>query len=205
MLHLKKTATEDLPVYDRILSTALDLFVERGYHNVSIHDIQKMANVSIGSIYNHFGGKEGVAKALYYHLIREMEELVADVIDENLSFRESCNRIISLLFEYTESKRNIVAYVLHAKHQEFLPDEPPICSSTPFKTMRNIVQRGMESGEIRDGDPWVVASGVFGGAIRLIHLRLDGVLNVPLPELYDELIDCMWHGMEPISIEESVA
>ncbi|MCG8083292.1 MAG: TetR/AcrR family transcriptional regulator, partial [Candidatus Thiodiazotropha taylori] len=51
MLHLKKTATEDLPVYDRILSTALDLFVERGYHNVSIHDIQKMANVSIGSIY----------------------------------------------------------------------------------------------------------------------------------------------------------
>ncbi|MCG8083293.1 MAG: TetR/AcrR family transcriptional regulator, partial [Candidatus Thiodiazotropha taylori] len=184
---------------------ALDLFVERGYHNVSIHDIQKMANVSIGSIYNHFGGKEGVAKALYYHLIREMEELVADVIDENLSFRESCNRIISLLFEYTESKRNIVAYVLHAKHQEFLPDEPPICSSTPFKTMRNIVQRGMESGEIRDGDPWVVASGVFGGAIRLIHLRLDGVLNVPLPELYDELIDCMWHGMEPISIEESVA
>ncbi|MEW8322150.1 MAG: TetR/AcrR family transcriptional regulator [Candidatus Thiodiazotropha taylori] len=205
MLHLKKTATEDLPVYDRILSTALDLFVERGYHNVSIHDIQKLANVSIGSIYNHFGGKEGVAKALYYHLIREMEELVADVIDENLSFRESCNRIISLLFEYTESKRNIVAYVLHAKHQEFLPDEPPICSSTPFKTMRNIVQRGMESGEIRDGDPWVVASGVFGGAIRLIHLRLDGVLNVPLPELYDELIDCMWHGMEPISIEESVA
>ncbi|MCG8027226.1 MAG: TetR/AcrR family transcriptional regulator [Candidatus Thiodiazotropha taylori] len=205
MLHLKKTATQDLPVYDRILSTALDLFVERGYHNVSIHDIQKMANVSIGSIYNHFGGKEGVAKALYYHLIREMEELVADVIDENLSFRESCNRIISLLFEYTESKRNIVAYVLHAKHQEFLPDEPPICSSTPFKTMRNIVQRGMESGEIRDGDPWVVASGVFGGAIRLIHLRLDGVLNVPLPELYDELIDCMWHGMEPISIEESVA
>ncbi|MBV2123121.1 MAG: TetR/AcrR family transcriptional regulator [Candidatus Thiodiazotropha sp. (ex Ctena orbiculata)] len=205
MLHLKKTATQDLPVYDRILSTALDLFVERGYHNVSIHDIQKMANVSIGSIYNHFGGKEGVAKALYYHLIREMEELVADVIDENLSFRESCNRIISLLFQYTESKRNIVAYVLHAKHQEFLPDEPPICSSTPFKTMRNIVQRGMESGEIRDGDPWVVASGVFGGAIRLIHLRLDGVLNVPLPELYDELIDCMWHGMEPISIEESVA
>ncbi|MCG8016738.1 MAG: TetR/AcrR family transcriptional regulator [Candidatus Thiodiazotropha sp. 'RUGA'] len=205
MLHLKKTATQDLPVYDRILSTALDLFVERGYHNVSIHDIQKMANVSIGSIYNHFGGKEGVAKALYYHLIREMEELVADVIDENLSFRESCNRIISLLFEYTESKRNIVAYVLHAKHQEFLPDEPPICSSTPFKTMRNIVQRGMESGEIREGDPWVVASGVFGGAIRLIHLRLDGVLNVPLPELYDELIDCMWHGMEPISIQESVA
>lgn len=202
MLHLKKDVEEKKPVDGRILSSALDLFVERGYHNVSIHDIQKQANVSIGSIYNHFGGKEGVAKALYYHLIKEMDELVADVISEGLGFRESCNRIIYQLFDYTETKHNIVAYVLHAKHQEFLPDEPPICSATPFKTMRNIVQQGMDSGEIRKGDPWVVASVVFGGAIRLIHLRLDGVLDTPLPTLYEELIDCMWEGVKPKSTEE---
>ncbi|PUB89993.1 MAG: TetR family transcriptional regulator, partial [gamma proteobacterium symbiont of Ctena orbiculata] len=135
----------------------------------------------------------------------EMEELVKDVVDEGLGYRESCNRIIYMLFEYTETKRNIIAYVLHAKHQEFLPDEPPICSSTPFKTMRNIVQQGIESGEIREGDPWVIASSVFGGAIRLIHLRLDGVLKEPLPKLYDELIDCMWQGVTPAAIQESVA
>jgi AcrR family transcriptional regulator len=200
MPHLKKTPPANPPVDGRILTTALDLFVERGFHNVSIHDIQKQANVSIGSIYNHFGGKEGVAKALYYHLIREMEGLVEDVIAEDLGFRESCNRIIFLLFEYTETKRNIIAYVLHAKHQEFLPDEPPICSSTPFKTMRNIVQEGIDSGEIRAGNPWVIASTIFGGAIRLIHLRLDGVIDEPLPNLYDELIDSMWHGMLPAEV-----
>ncbi|MES9945867.1 MAG: TetR/AcrR family transcriptional regulator [Candidatus Thiodiazotropha sp.] len=205
MPYLKKMTPADAPVDSRILSTALDLFVERGFHNVSVHDIQKLANVSIGSIYNHFGGKEGVAKALYYHLIKEMENLVEDVIAEDLSFRESCNRIIYLLFEYTETKRNIVAYVLHAKHQEFLPDEPPICSSTPFKTMRDIVQKGIDSGEIRPGHPWVIASAIFGGAIRLIHLRLDRVIDEPLPNLYDELIDCMWHGMVPTSVSEIVA
>jgi AcrR family transcriptional regulator len=204
MPHLKKVTPLDAPVDGRILSTALDLFVERGFHNVSVHDIQKQANVSIGSIYNHFGGKEGIAKALYYHLIREMEELVEDVIAEDLSIRDSCNRIIYLLFEYTETKPNIIAFVLHAKHQEFLPEEPPICSSTPFKTMRNIVQRGIESGEIRGGDPWVMASTIFGGAIRLIHLRLDGVLEQSLPDLYDELVNTMWHGMLPTSVNEAV-
>lgn len=205
MHYLKKMTPANAPVDIRILSTALDLFVERGFHNVSVHDIQKQANVSIGSIYNHFGGKEGVAKALYYHLITEMENLVKDVIAEDLSFRESCNRIIYLLFEYTETKRNIVAYVLHAKHQEFLPDEPPICSSTPFKTMRDIVQKGIDSGEIRPGHPWVIASTIFGGAIRLIHLRLDQVITEPLPNLYDELIDCMWHGMVPTAVSKVVA
>lgn len=163
MPYLKKSTPEKEPVDCRILTAALDLFVERGFHNVSVHDVQKSANVSIGSIYNHFGGKEGIAKALYYHLMKEFEEMIDEVISEDLTSRERCNKIIALLFEYTETRRNIISYMLHAKHREFLPDEPPICSSSPFKAMRNIVQQGIQAGEIRQGEPWIAAATVFGG------------------------------------------
>jgi TetR/AcrR family transcriptional regulator, repressor of fatR-cypB operon len=197
MPYLKMQPVEMESVDCRIMTSALDLFVERGFHNVSVHDVQRRANVSIGSIYNHFGSKEGLAKSLYYHLVKEFEEMVEDIIDEDLSIRERCNRLIWQLLEYTETRRNIVAFMLHAKHREFLPDEPPVCSAAPFKAMRNIVQQGMEAGEIRDGDPWVVAATVFGGAIRLIHLRLDGVINQPITQYYGELIDCTWQGISP--------
>ena len=197
MPYLIKQAPTPQPVDSRILTAALDLFVERGFHNVSVHDVQRNANVSIGSIYNHFGGKEGIAKALYYHLLKEFEEMVESVIAEDLSNKERCNKIIGLLFEYTESRRNIVSFMLHAKHREFLPDEPPICSATPFQGMRGIVQRGIEAGEIRRGNPWVVAATVFGGAIRMIHLRLDGVIKEPLTKYYNEVVACMWQGMNP--------
>ena len=80
MPYLKKPVPQPEPIDCRILSAALDLFVRDGYHNVSIHHIQKQANVSIGSIYNHFGGKEGVARALYIHILKEMEELVDDCL-----------------------------------------------------------------------------------------------------------------------------
>jgi AcrR family transcriptional regulator len=183
------------PVNRRIMSAALDLFVERGYHNVSVHDVQKQANVSIGSIYNHFGGKEGIAKALYYHLVKELEQTIEAVMAEEISFRERCNRIIALLFEYTETQRNTISFMLHAKHREFLPDEPPICSSSPFKLMRSIVEQGIHAGEIRNSDPWAAASTVFGGAIRMIQLRLDGIIEQPLTTYYDELLSCMWGGM----------
>lgn len=196
MPYLNKEAPSPEPVDCRILSAALNLFVERGFHNVSVHDVQKNANVSIGSIYNHFGGKEGIAKAIYYHLLNEFDQMIEQVMAEDLSNRERCNKIIALLFEYTESRRNVISYMLHAKHREFLPGEPPICSASPFKAMRNIVQQGMEAGEIRQGDPWVVSAAVFGGAIRLIHLRLDGVIDEPLTEKYDEAVACMWLGME---------
>ncbi|WP_459871307.1 TetR/AcrR family transcriptional regulator, partial [Endothiovibrio diazotrophicus] len=149
-------------------------------------------------IYNHFGGKEGIAKALYHHLIGELEEMMQEVMAEQVSHRERCNRIIQLLFEYTETRRNIVAYMLHGKHREFLSDEPPLCSATPFIAMRDIVDRGMECGEIRRGDPWVIASAVFGGAIRMIHLRLDGVIEGPLMVHYDELIDCTRGGLQAV-------
>ena len=199
MPYLKKNAPTPEPVDCRILTAALDLFVERGFHNVSVHDVQKQANVSIGSIYNHFGGKEGIAKALYYHLLTEFEEMVNEVVNEDLTIRERCNKIIRLLFEYTETRPHIISYMLHAKHREFLPDEPPICSSTPFIAMRNIVQQGIENGEVRSGDPWVIAASVFGTAIRMIHLRLDGVIKKPLMKYYDEVIDCTWSGTNPVS------
>jgi AcrR family transcriptional regulator len=190
-----ETNLETEPVNRRIMFAALDLFVEHGYHNVSVHDIQKHANVSIGSIYNHFGGKEGIAKALYYHLVNELEQIIEEVMAQEVSFRERCNRIISLLFEYTETRRNSISFMLHAKHREFLPNEPPICSSTPFRLMRSMVEQGMEAGEIRNSDPWAAASTVFGGAIRMIQLRLDGIIEQPLRTYYEDLLTCMWGGM----------
>ena len=197
MPYLKKDPPNPESLDCRILSSALDLFVEHGFHSVSIHDVQKSANVSIGSIYNHFGSKEGIARALYYHLLKEFEELIADVIALDIPNVQRCNRIIALLFEYTETRRNIIAFMLHAKHREFLPDEPPVCSSSAFTAMRDIVEWGMAEGEIDQGDAWVVTSTVFGSTIRMIHLRLDGLIKTPLPEYYDELIERIWMSLIP--------
>jgi TetR/AcrR family transcriptional regulator, repressor of fatR-cypB operon len=195
MPYLTRVAPNPEPIDCRILTAALKLFVNNGYHNVSIHDVQKAADVSIGSIYKHFGGKEGVAKALYLHLLNEMNEMMDSVIELDLSAIEQCNRIIQLLFKYTETRSDIIAFVLHAKHTEFISDEPPICSAEPFQKLRDVVQQGMDAGEIQALDNWVATSAIFGGAIRLIHLRLDGVIQKPLPDMYNQLIASIWNGM----------
>lgn len=201
MPYLTRETPSPEPIDCRILTAALDLYVSKGYHNVSIHEIQKQANVSIGSIYNHFGGKEGIAKALYDHLLNEMNEMVDSVIEQGGNSIDQCNSIIALLFEYTETRSNIIAYILHAKHGEFINDEKPMCCGEPFQRMRNIVQQGIDNGEIKSGNSWVASSSIFGPAIRLIHLRLDGVIDLLLPELYDETINSIWSGM---SVQNSI-
>ncbi len=196
MPYLNRIPPDPEPIDCKILNAALDLFVEKGYHNVSIHNVQKESNVSIGSIYKHFGGKEGVAKALYDRLLEEMDELVDRITNEFSGVKERSEQIVRLLFEYTETHTNIIAYVFHAKHTEFISDEQPICSSSPFKKMRNIIQEGMDSGELRKTDPWIAASSVFGSAIRMIHLRLDGTIKNPLPVYADDVLKVVWQGME---------
>lgn len=195
MPYLTRKVENPEPIDCKILSAALELFVADGFHSVSVHDIQKQADVSIGSIYRHFGGKEGIAKALYKHLLNEMDEMLDSVQKSKATPIEQCNKIIYLLFEYTETRKNIIAFVFHPKHEEFLPDEPPICFASPFKTLRDIIQRGMDIGEIRQCNSWVATASVFGGAIRMIQLRLGGVLEQPLPDYYDEVIDTTWSGM----------
>ncbi len=197
MPYLSRPEPDPKPMDCRILTAALKLFVNKGYHNVSVHDVQKNANVSIGSIYKHFGGKEGIAKALHERLMIEMNEMVDSVISLDLTSIEQCNKIIKLLFEYTETRSEIIAFVLHANHTEFISGQPPICSQEPFQKIRNIVQQGMDKGEIRAFDCLVAASVIFGGAFRLIHMRLDRLIEHPLPELYDQLIEATWASMKP--------
>lgn len=195
MPYLKKCPPVPEPIDCRILTAALDLFVENGYHNVSIHEVQKRAQVSIGSIYNHFGGKEGVAQALYKHILNEMDELVDAVIAAHASPWQQCAAIISELFAHTETHRNIIAFVFHAKHTEFISQEPLACNSAPFTKMRHIVLQGIECGDFVALDPWVVTSSVFGGAIRMIQLRLDGMIERPLPEYEAMLLQTIRAGV----------
>jgi len=49
---------------DRLLDTALKLFLEYGYGNLSLETIARDAHVSMRTIYNQFGGKAGLFGAV---------------------------------------------------------------------------------------------------------------------------------------------
>jgi AcrR family transcriptional regulator len=50
---------------DAILDAGLRVFAEEGVAAASIEQIRELSGASIGSIYHHFGSKEGIAGAVY--------------------------------------------------------------------------------------------------------------------------------------------
>ncbi|MBS0012902.1 MAG: TetR/AcrR family transcriptional regulator [Desulfobacterales bacterium] len=187
---MKNQTTKDRP--QRILDTALLLFYNSGYFNTSVHDIQHAADVSIGSIYHHFGNKQGIARALYHHLADQMTEAVFQIMAENAGLYRQGRAFLDYLFAMAETAPAAMHYILCARHQEFMPGEKSICSSKPFERIQQRIRQAMDQGEIRKLDPAIASAALFGGAIRLIHLRLDGVLDRPLSDCAAETWQCAW-------------
>jgi AcrR family transcriptional regulator len=196
MPYLKRQAPCPEPIDCKILTAALNLFVKKGYYNVSIHEIQKEADVSIGSIYRHFNGKEGVAQALYKHILNELDELIDGVIANTEIPAKQIEEIIKQLFEHTETHPEIISYIFHTKHVEFLPNEPLMCNAEPFKRIKNIIKLSINSNESSEMQLQINNSLIMGSVTKLIQLRLDGLAKKPLVESLDVLLEKLWQGLE---------
>lgn len=109
--------------------------------------------------------------------------------------KDRCRAVIAYLFELTDNEPRKMNYMLHVNHKEFIPDQKPVCSSVPFEMIASMVPIGMSNGEIKPMDSIAASVCLFGPALRLIHLKLDGVLKKPLCEYFDEIWNAVWQGL----------
>ncbi len=179
----------------RILDTALRLFGSVGYFNTSLQDIRREADVSIGTIYHYFQNKEAIAGALYQELVAMMSSTLDSIFAAHDATHSRGRAVMAFFFEMTETAPEAMHYILYARHQEFMPAQVPICSAEPFAKIVRMVVRGMERGEIRTMHPMIATTTLFGGAMRLIHLYLDGVLDMPLGSCLEESWECGWRAV----------
>jgi len=61
---LSRREREKLEHRRQMLAAALDLFSEKGYHNVSVHEIAERAEFAVGTLYKFFENKEDLYRAL---------------------------------------------------------------------------------------------------------------------------------------------
>jgi AcrR family transcriptional regulator len=65
-----------------ILAAALRTFTERGVAAATVDDVRRLSGASVGSIYHHFGDKEGLAATLYVEGLRDYQEGYLEIVRE---------------------------------------------------------------------------------------------------------------------------
>ena len=179
----------------KVLNSALKLFVEQGFHKTSVPDLVADSGVSIGSIYKHFGDKEGLAKELMARLFEELSRQQQIVIDQYAHSKDQYRALVAWMFQFALEFPDVMAFLLYARHQNFLPDTRSACSAKPFMMLRDVIAQGIERKEIKQQDPLIMAAVAFGPVLRVLQLYIDGVLPKPLRAYQDELIATSWQAI----------
>lgn len=182
--------------YYQVLDCALELFVKKGYHRVSIPDIVTASGISTGAIYNLFGNKENLARTLHQQILDGFHnEFVTRLIDCETAY-EKLRVFAELVYEKTDCDPITMEYLLFMKHAEFMDGMPPICMTEPFRLIRQVVTDGMASGEIRRGNYFISAVSYTGAILRPAQLKLECVLEGPLCAMAEELIANAWAAIK---------
>ena len=99
---LSRREREKLRHRRQMLAAALELFSEKGFHNVSMHEIAKKAEFAIGTLYTFFKNKEDLYKSLMMEKAEEHHRVLMGVLSEE-------NDVMTVIEDYIAAKARLFA------------------------------------------------------------------------------------------------
>ena len=141
----------------RILREARLLFTAQGYASVSMQQIADAAGVNKATLYHHFVDKEDLFVAVMAEEFARMAAGLEEVIAEGGSLRDQLARVASHVFASHRSDFGRLAADLHEHVSEGRRAELRTRCAPPWEHIRIAVERALESHEVRDVDPDLVA------------------------------------------------
>jgi AcrR family transcriptional regulator len=180
-----------------ILGAALRLFNRRGFAATSIDDLRKTSGASVGSIYHHFGGKEGVAAELYVRALESYQQDVLELIRENPTAREGIDGIVHHHLEWVEAHPDEARFLLMRSPEVLLASKKRVraLNRVFFGEVFSWLDRQASAGRIRKVPRHLIFTLVIGPSQELSREWLEGRVDEPLTAAADLLADAAWYSI----------
>ena len=130
----------------KMMDTAFDLFYQKGYENVGVRDIAAQADVTTGSFYYHFKGKED----LLHKMFQGNEALFINEIPGKLTGESYAEKIIEFISIHLATLIEQDGYELTGKRL-FAQDFRDKYSTGLFQSIHKLVEEGQRAGELSCG------------------------------------------------------
>ena len=199
---LPRREREKLRQRQEILATALDLFSQKGYHNVSMQEIAAQAEFAIGTLYKFFQNKEELYKALVLELCGEFEDSIMRAIEQP---QDEVEKLRSYVRAKTEVfRRNlpfIRLYLAESRGASFnlkagLDDEIRKRYYISLESIAAIFASGIKNQRFKKiADPYYLAVALSSVIDAFLLLWLDAPERHPYPEDPDIVLDILFKGL----------
>ena len=180
-----------------VLEAALLCFTEQGVDATTIHDIQRRAKSSIGSLYHHFGSKEGIAEELFLDGISGLNTGMLRKIRRCHNAEEGVRAVVEYYCEWTTRHRALARY-LHSRDIDFSPSARKRLERIHREYIASVFRwfaPFLEAGEIRRLPVETYVPLISGPIQEYVRRWLSGH-HAPGPRAVKALFaDAAWHAV----------
>lgn len=158
---LSRKQREHLEHKQEILETALKLFSERGFHNVSVQEIAEESEFSVGTLYNFFESKESLFGALMKSCAHRVSEILMPILEAQADEREKVSNYVKAHKQIIEDHAPTIRLYLSQDIPSVLTVRPDVEPETDavrdaiHQKLSKIIKSGIREGIFRDINPWI--------------------------------------------------
>ncbi|HMO17472.1 MAG TPA: TetR/AcrR family transcriptional regulator [Oligoflexia bacterium] len=194
---------------ERILNSALELFVDQGYFNTNVPKISAKSKCSVGSIYHHFINKQEIASSLYLDGIRQFRSALEDSLS-NIPLPDSSitdiqpleitirNLVVAFLC-FAEDHRMLSQYLWLARHNEYLEGEVTVPTRVGFdslgRKLTKTIKHAIRANEIPLVKADILWTIVFGIPLSYVRDWLEGHTSASPKQVASTLANACWAAL----------
>lgn len=154
----------------RILSSALELFAERGFYGATMPDLAKRAGLGAASLYRHFVSKEELVRTVYAQAVERFAGALWQGFTEAGVTRRDMQAVWKRLVQIVAEQPALVLFLEMHYHGAFLGEALQDDAREPaYERLFALVVAGQRREELRSGDPGLIVTyiaAVFFGMVR---------------------------------------
>ena len=178
-----------------ILSAALELFADKGFHGTAVPEIAQKAGVAAGTIYRYFASKEAIVNAVYQ---RHKSQLLASVMADfpyDGAPRAQIHHFISSVFSFAKKHPLAFKFLELHHHAPYLDDKSREVEQSVVAMANGFVEQHEHNKVLRKAPQGVLAGLVWGGMVGLIRAGWEGRCVELSPKAEMAFEDAIWDAV----------
>ena len=199
---LPRREREKLRQRQEVLASALDLFSQRGYHNVSMQEIAEKAEFAIGTLYKFFQSKEDLYRTIILERCDDFEEAFGHAMAQSDDEAEKLRHYVRLRSErFRDNLPFVRLFLAESRGISFnlkagLDDEVRSRYYDILQRLAAVFASGMANRRFKKiAEPYYLAVALDSAIDASLLLWLDAPERHPFPAEPEVILDIFFKGL----------
>jgi AcrR family transcriptional regulator len=178
----------------QILDAALEAFAERGVAAATVDDVRRRSGASVGSIYHHFGDKEGLASTLYVEGLRDYQGGFLAVLRRRGGAERAVRALVRHHLRWVAAHPDLARFLLAGAPPGAAEAMAPL-NRELFGRMSEWFARQVDDGSLRPLPLDLLYATLIGPAQEFSRHWLEGRTQSSLRSAERELAQAAWDAL----------